>query len=139
MNTNESDDEDISNVISGKDRFEVELEFVQSLANPEYLHYLAQNRFLSNPAFLRFLKYLQYWKEPPYCKFIVYPNSLAYLDLLIESEQFRKELAVVQFRDFVHQQQFHHWQHHMNNCHAKMGLEDASQQMEDSESEKEDG
>jgi len=52
-------------------RFELELEFVQSLANPFYLHSLAQQNILSQPAFINFLNYLQYWKEKEYARFIV--------------------------------------------------------------------
>ncbi|CAM9451796.1 unnamed protein product [Ascophyllum nodosum] len=91
-------------------RFELELEFMNCLASPEYLHYLAQGGFLEDPAFLRFLEYLQYFKQPQYSKFITYPHSLAMLDLLIKNPPFRKEIAFVGFRDFVHQQQFLHWQ-----------------------------
>jgi mediator of RNA polymerase II transcription subunit 31 len=51
-------------------RFELELEFVQSLANPFYLHSLAQQNILDQPAFVNFLKYLLYWKEKNYARFI---------------------------------------------------------------------
>lgn len=51
-------------------KFELELEFVQALANPFYLHSLAQQNILSQPTFINYLKYLQYWKEPEYAKFI---------------------------------------------------------------------
>ena len=53
-------------------RFELELEFVQALANPYYLHSLAQQNILSQPAFVNFLKYLLYWKEKDYARFIQY-------------------------------------------------------------------
>ena len=52
-------------------RFELELEFVQSLANPYYLHSLAQQGILNQPAFVNFLKYLLYWKEKEYARFIL--------------------------------------------------------------------
>ncbi|KAG6866668.1 hypothetical protein C0991_000778 [Blastosporella zonata] len=51
-------------------RFELELEFVQSLANPFYLHSLAQQNILEQPAFINFLSYLQYFKEKDYARFI---------------------------------------------------------------------
>ena len=51
-------------------RFELELEFVQALANPYYLHLLAQQNVLSQPAFVNYLNYLQYWKEKDYARFI---------------------------------------------------------------------
>ena len=50
-------------------RFEAELEFVQGLANPYYLHALALQHFHS-PAFLGYLRYLRYWKQPEYAKYI---------------------------------------------------------------------
>ena len=51
-------------------RFELELEFVQALANPFYLHSLAQQNVLSQPVFINFLAYLLYWKEKDYARFI---------------------------------------------------------------------
>ncbi|GAU11231.1 hypothetical protein TSUD_342210 [Trifolium subterraneum] len=54
----------------GRQRFLLELEFIQCLANPTYIHYLAQNRYFANEAFIRYLKYLQYWQRPEYIKFI---------------------------------------------------------------------
>ena len=51
-------------------RFELELEFVQALANPFYLHSLAQQGILSQPSFVNFLEYLMYWKEKDYARFI---------------------------------------------------------------------
>lgn len=53
-------------------RFELELEFVQALANPFYLHSLAQQNILTQPAFVNFLEYLLYWKEKDYARFIQY-------------------------------------------------------------------
>jgi hypothetical protein len=40
-----------------------------------------------------------------------YPHCLAFLDLLLTSARFRNEIAMERFRDFVHQQQFFHWQY----------------------------
>lgn len=74
-------------------RFQVELEFVQCLANPNYLNckllfkkytliniveinstvlfsVLAQRGYFKDQAFVNYLKYLLYWKEPDYAKFI---------------------------------------------------------------------
>lgn len=56
---------------ANRTRFELELEFVQSLANPFYLHSLAQQGILKQPAFINFLAYLQYWKEKDYARFIL--------------------------------------------------------------------
>jgi mediator of RNA polymerase II transcription subunit 31 len=57
-------------------RFELELEFVQCLANPFYLHSLAQQNILDQPAFINFLEYLLYWKEKDYARFIQSINLL---------------------------------------------------------------
>lgn len=73
-------------------RWEVELEFVQSLANIQYVNWLAQNDYLSDPAFVNYLKYLNYWKDAKYAKYVVYPNCLHILTLL-QSEEFRKSIV----------------------------------------------
>lgn len=57
-------------------RFELELEFVQALANPFYLHSLAQQNILEQPAFVNFLRYLLYFKEKDYARFIQYGRLL---------------------------------------------------------------
>uniref|UniRef100_A0A3Q2YWU2 Mediator of RNA polymerase II transcription subunit 31 n=1 Tax=Hippocampus comes TaxID=109280 RepID=A0A3Q2YWU2_HIPCM len=51
-------------------RFQSELEFIQCLANPNYLNFLAQRGFLRERPFINYLKYLLYWKEPDYAKFL---------------------------------------------------------------------
>ncbi len=43
-------------------RFQTELEFVQCLGNPNYLHFLAQRGYFKEPNFINYLSYLQYWK-----------------------------------------------------------------------------
>lgn len=52
-------------------RFELELEFVQSLGNPHYLASLAQQDILSDSAFINYLEYLTYWADPEYARFVV--------------------------------------------------------------------
>lgn len=65
-------------------RFEVELEFVQALANIPYVTYLLtqQQQIWKDPKFKNYLKYLEYWCHPPYAQCIVYPNCLFVLKLL---------------------------------------------------------
>ena len=92
-------------------RFELELEFLQCLASPVYLHYLATTGLLNDSQFLAFLEYLKYWKRPEYVRFVTYPNALYFLELLTSNERFRRELANVAFRNFIHEQQFYSWQH----------------------------
>mmetsp|Transcript_5426 Transcript_5426/g.16441 ORF Transcript_5426/g.16441 Transcript_5426/m.16441 type:complete len:81 (+) Transcript_5426:221-463(+) len=50
------------------ERIKAELEFVQLLANPQYLNYLAQNNYFADPAFVNYLEYLRYWRRPEYAK-----------------------------------------------------------------------
>jgi len=73
-------------------RFQVELEFVQSFANPNYLNFLAQRGYFKDPSFINYIKYLQYWKEPNYAKYLKYPMCLHFLDLL-QYEHFLKEIV----------------------------------------------
>ncbi|KAI7623241.1 hypothetical protein KC343_g3511 [Hortaea werneckii] len=69
----------------GASRFELELEFVQALSNPLYVHYLATQKLFEDDAFVRYLDYLQYFREPRY------PGpTLRMLDLL-QQDQFRKD------------------------------------------------
>ena len=74
-------------------RWEIELEFVQSLSNIPYVNYLAQNNYLQDPSFINYLKYLEYWSEPEYSKYLVYPNCLHILKLLLLLEQFRRDIV----------------------------------------------
>ncbi|ORY67331.1 SOH1-domain-containing protein [Pseudomassariella vexata] len=76
----------------GFSRFEIELEFVQSLANPHYLNHLASQKLLAEPAFVAYLSYLRYWTKPPYSKYLTYPGpTLKHLELL-QQERFRQDI-----------------------------------------------
>ena len=57
--TESKNDEKCSNVSIPEDseRYLIELEFVQSLANMKYLHFLAQNKYFDNKAFVSSLFY----------------------------------------------------------------------------------
>ncbi|ODQ75154.1 hypothetical protein LIPSTDRAFT_34605, partial [Lipomyces starkeyi NRRL Y-11557] len=72
-------------------RFEVELEFVQALANPQYANFLAQNSYLEDERFINYLEYLEYWRKPEYAKYLIYPNCLHVLTLL-KQPLFRQEV-----------------------------------------------
>ncbi|KAH7925929.1 SOH1-domain-containing protein, partial [Leucogyrophana mollusca] len=91
-----------------RERFELELEFVQSLANPYYLHSLAQQNILDQPAFVNYLEYLQYWREKNYARFIHYPHALHHLELL-QHARFRAEIKKDEWREYLNQKQFDHW------------------------------
>ncbi|XP_053695024.1 mediator of RNA polymerase II transcription subunit 31 [Sabethes cyaneus] len=92
-------------------RFQVELEFVQCLANPNYLHFLAQRGFFKDNAFINYLKYLLYWKDPEYAKYLKYPMCLYFLDLL-QYEHFRREIVNAQCCKFIDDQTILLWQHY---------------------------
>ncbi|KAJ9122735.1 hypothetical protein QFC24_004164 [Naganishia onofrii] len=91
-----------------KDRFEIELEFIQCLASPNYLHELAIQGYLEDPAFLNFLEYLEYWREPDFAQHIIYPTCLKHLTLLKEP-MFRLYLKDVATVDELHNQEIWHW------------------------------
>jgi mediator of RNA polymerase II transcription subunit 31 len=95
--------------VSENTRLVCDLEFVQALCNASYLRYLATNNYFADPAFMAYLSYLKYWKSPEYTRLLQFPQCLAFLDHLLESEDFRNELSLPQFTDFVHQQQASHW------------------------------
>ncbi|KAI8442237.1 hypothetical protein MSG28_005813 [Choristoneura fumiferana] len=76
-------------------RFQVELEFVQCLANPNYIHFLAQRGYFKEQTFINYLRYLQYWREPEYARFLKYPMCLHFLELL-QHEAFRRECVSAQ-------------------------------------------
>jgi len=76
----------------GFTRFEIELEFVQSLASPFYLNHLASQKYFESPSFIAYLKYLQYFSHPPYLKYLIYPGpTLQNLELL-QQEKFRQDI-----------------------------------------------
>lgn len=92
-------------------RFEVELEFVQSLSNPNYLNFLAQRGYFKTKEFTNYLKYLLYWKEPQYAKYLRYPQCLHMLELL-QYEDFKKELVNTPCAKFIEDQMLLHWQYY---------------------------
>ncbi|GAB2272656.1 Mediator of RNA polymerase II transcription subunit 31, partial [Dionaea muscipula] len=92
----------------GRQRFLLELEFVQCLANPTYIHYLAQNRYFDDEAFIGYLKYLQYWQRPEY------PHCLYFLELL-QNSSFRTAMAHPGKKELAHRQQFYFWKSYRNN------------------------
>lgn len=107
-----------------QNRFELELEFVQSLASPAYLHYLATNpssddhNWLDDPEFLEFLRYLlKTWSRPEYNQYLVYPQALYFLEWMLNHR--REEWAQVAFRNFAHQQQFMSWQHRASRLYGR--------------------
>ncbi|KAI4278165.1 MAG: hypothetical protein LQ337_001242 [Flavoplaca oasis] len=76
----------------GFTRFELELEFVQALANPYYLNHLASQKLLQDPAFIAYLKYLRYFQQPEYTKYLFYPGPTLNALELLQQERFRQEI-----------------------------------------------
>ncbi|KAL9648671.1 hypothetical protein ABK040_016300 [Willaertia magna] len=101
-------------------RFEMELEFIELLAHPTYLQYLAQYKYFEDEGFIEYLKYLQYWKSPEYSKFIKFPYCLYFLDRLINDLHFREECKSNAFRDIIHQQTMSHWKYYRRNREEKV-------------------
>lgn len=100
--------ESTESAAESKLRFEAELEFVQALANPDYLHYLAQNRFFDDPRFVDYIDYLQYWRQLPHCLYIVFPHSLYVLERL-QNERFVAAIKRSDFKELIAQQQHRNW------------------------------
>ncbi|KAI9207227.1 mediator of RNA polymerase II transcription subunit 31 [Polychytrium aggregatum] len=97
-----------------KIRFQMELEFVQSLANPLYLQYLAQQQMFQDQAFINYLRYLKYWQQPEYAKYIEYPFSLEMLELL-QNQHFRSSLASPDTALLLHQKEFFTWMYYRHD------------------------
>ncbi|KAE9550933.1 hypothetical protein FO519_005847 [Halicephalobus sp. NKZ332] len=95
-----------------KTRFEIECEFVQSLANPHYLNYLAQRGYFKEATFVRYLKYLCYFKEPNYARTLKYPQALTFLDLLQKAE-FREAIASANNAKFIEDQMLLQWHYYL--------------------------
>ncbi|KAL6196081.1 hypothetical protein ACLB2K_031696 [Fragaria x ananassa] len=98
----------------GRQRFLLELEFIQCLANPTYIHYFAQNRYFEDEAFIGYLKYLQYWQRPEYTMFIMYPHCLFFLEQL-QNANFRKAMAHPANKELAYRQQFYSWKNYRHN------------------------
>lgn len=95
-------------------RFLLELEFLQALSNPNYLHWLATNRYFQDKAFLNYLEYLNYWRKPEYVKFIAYPYCLHFLEL-VQHERFRIDLLNPKFIEYIHRNTYYHWRDYKKN------------------------
>ena len=92
-------------------RFLVELEFVQCLANPNYLTHLAKQGYFRKDEFKNYLKYLLYWKKPEYIKFIKFPECLYFLDLLQQDELY-DGITNNDYVKFISEQQLLHWKYY---------------------------
>lgn len=89
-------------------RFIEELEFVQALANPDYVQHLATQKYFEDPAFIHFLRYLRYWRDPPYVHHIVYPQCLRMLEILL-SPRIQSRLHRLDTRNLLLSQMMLKW------------------------------
>ncbi len=90
-------------------RLQADLEFLQLLANPRYLGYLSQNKYLEDPRFLNYLSYLSYWRRPEYAKYIIYPSALDVLEALTNSKLFRDNLKFMEVVEALDRQLLGQW------------------------------
>eukprot|EP01057_Protomagalhaensia_wolfi_P003341 Protomagalhaensia_wolfi_Nauph_80__3340@NODE_33_length_4594_cov_158_586169_g26_i0_p4_GENE_NODE_33_length_4594_cov_158_586169_g26_i0NODE_33_length_4594_cov_158_586169_g26_i0_p4_ORF_typecomplete_len124_score19_20Med31/PF05669_12/1_1e31_NODE_33_length_4594_cov_158_586169_g26_i06701041 len=98
-----------SKAVVDRHRFICELEFVQCMANPDYLHWLAKERYFQDARFIAYLKYLRYWKQPEYVLYLVYPQGLTIIDYCLESKEFRENLKDPQAILSLKKQQAYSW------------------------------
>ena len=77
---------------AGFTRFELELEFVQSLGNPFYLNHLASQHLLQDAAFVSYIDYLQYFTKQEYVGYLDYPGPTLKALELLQQERFRQEI-----------------------------------------------
>ncbi|KAL8739107.1 MAG: hypothetical protein Q9181_000218 [Wetmoreana brouardii] len=76
----------------GFTRFELELEFVQALANPYYMNHLASQKLLQDQSFVEYLRYLLYFTQPQYTRYLIYPGPTLKALELLQQENFRRDI-----------------------------------------------
>ncbi|KAI6192059.1 Mediator of RNA polymerase II transcription subunit 31 [Aphelenchoides bicaudatus] len=89
-------------------RFEIECEFVQALANPHYLNYLAQRGYFKEQYFINYLRYLLYFKRPEYARTLKFPQCLYMLEA-VQHADFRDALAVSTNAKYIEDQLLLQW------------------------------
>ncbi|KIW06361.1 hypothetical protein, variant 2 [Verruconis gallopava] len=82
---------------AGFTRFEIELEFVQCLANPLYLHEIFNRNYFDQEEFINYIRYLQYFKDPKYAKYLFYPGPTLRALELLQLKSFREQLGNINF------------------------------------------
>ncbi|GMT32581.1 hypothetical protein PFISCL1PPCAC_23878, partial [Pristionchus fissidentatus] len=118
-----------------KRRFEAECEFVQALANPHYLTFLAQRGYFKEEYFVNYLKYLLYWQRPEYARALKYPQCLHLLEAL-QSADFREALASSHNAKFIEDQQILQWQYYLRKRQRLHENPSAAEDVEESKEEK---
>ena len=77
---------------SEKTRLTLDIEFVQMLANVEYVVWLAKEGYLSNDLFVNYLEALLYLQDPSYMHLMIYPMGISALKVLV-NEGARKAIV----------------------------------------------
>lgn len=90
-------------------KFEKELEFVQLLSNPRYLHFLSKKNYFKNPQFREYLKYLEYWRDEPYSNLLIYPQALVILEAINKDEEFVQKLDDEKIIEYIEEQLTGFW------------------------------
>jgi mediator of RNA polymerase II transcription subunit 31 len=102
---------------SDEERLLMDLEFVQSLTNARYLHYLAGEGYFENNNFMNYLRHLQYWKESRYARYLTFPQCLAVLDALVdETAEFKLLLKYPDYVQIFQNMQMESWQSKANRA-----------------------
>lgn len=91
-------------------RFFQEAEFVQCLANIDYVLHLSKTGYFEKSEFIHFLAYLQYFQLPEYAIHLTYARGVQVLALLL-NEQVRELLKSdpVAFRRILLEQLWSSW------------------------------
>ena len=90
-------------------RFEVELEFVQCLSNPNYLNWLSRQPFFHDKRFLNYIRYLNgHWRKIEYAAHLQFPQSLFFLEKM-QNPDFRRAISEPGFAEAVYTQQGLQW------------------------------
>jgi mediator of RNA polymerase II transcription subunit 31 len=67
---------------SGETQFLQDSEFVQALANPDYVVWIAREGYLRRGDFVNYLQYLNYMTSPQYSVHLNYTKGLDVLEIL---------------------------------------------------------
>ena len=86
-----------------------DLEFIQCLANPNYLEYLHKVGYYKDENFIKYLNHLLYFVDnTEYRKYITYSRCLIFLKLL-QYEFFRNELGNPGFVKYLYDMSYSDW------------------------------
>ena len=89
-----------------RSNFELDLEFIQLLCNPEYLKWLNNEDWFEKEEFLDYLKRLLYFKKDKFRKFLVYPQCIEILEEILQDKEILNDDHFIQK---LEKQQFYLW------------------------------